>query len=628
MKPAHYLRSLLLPAVLPVLLSGCLPKLPDNPVDTGPFDADGDGVSASIDCDDEDAEVRAGDPWYLDADGDSYGDPDSPSVDVVCPGASGPDGYLPEGTDCDDTNGDVNPSAEELCNDRDDNCDGDTDQDAVDMTVWYQDLDGDGYGDPEASTPGCDQPSSYVDQAGDCEPELSAVNPDEQEDCTTAEDDDCDDDLNDVDALGCTTFYADEDRDGFGSEASRCLCSAVEPYDTTADSDCDDTTTDIGPDAVEDDRDGVDADCDGIVDENVVFALEEASAGTGVASPRALLAVDLDVDGRADLVAAGGSHLGIYWNRLPTYSFFNGEVMGWAGRYDAVAAARVDEDADLDTLAVSSAAPFLYDGSTNLVGYGDEITAGAEPAGIATGSCTGDDQIEVVAVTEYNHDDVTFWWNDGGGSWSSAGEAATGLGPTGIVGVPLDVDGMDFVVVNSDDDTISIVLTTLGACSSASDAISSTNVTALTWSGTGSIESIQEIVATDLDEDGDIDLAVTAAYDDGVYVFENTGTATSPSFVESSQIDLSAFGADANPAGLATGDFNGDGWVDIAVALSALGDVGLLMGNGVLGYDAAVTIATGGSPTDVAVADFDRDGYLDLVAGIEDTETQLWLRYR
>ena len=43
-----------------------------------------------------------------------------------------PDGYAPRAGDCDDSDDEVNPSAIEVCNDRDDDCDDDIDEEDID----------------------------------------------------------------------------------------------------------------------------------------------------------------------------------------------------------------------------------------------------------------------------------------------------------------------------------------------------------------------------------------------------------------------------------------------------------------------------------------------------------------
>ena len=71
-----------------------------------------------------------------------------------------------------------------------------------------------------------------------------------------------------------------------------------------------------------------------------------------------------------------------------------------------------------------------------------------------------------------------------------------------------------------------------------------------------------------------------------------------------------------NPDGIAAGDFNGDGKLDlIAVndaALSGAPSVSLLLGNGDGTFQPAITIPTSGFPLKVAVGDFNGDGKLDF----------------
>ena len=110
--------------------------------DTGePLDSDGDGTPDSEDCDPSDPEIHPGATevcdgadndcddlidedlavtLYPDADGDGYGD--GAAGALVCPGE---EGYVEDDTDCDDEDGEVNPGAEEVCDDEVDNdCDG------------------------------------------------------------------------------------------------------------------------------------------------------------------------------------------------------------------------------------------------------------------------------------------------------------------------------------------------------------------------------------------------------------------------------------------------------------------------------------------------------------------------
>ncbi len=139
-------------------------------------------------CDGETDEVSAVDArtWYLDVDLDSYGD--EKKLTVSC---EQPEGHVPASGDCDDENAAINPSATEICNDLDDNCDGVVDTDAVDAPTWYRDVDGDGYGEDGSDRVSCDPPDGYAALGGDCAVNDATINPGQLEVCDTI-DNDCD----------------------------------------------------------------------------------------------------------------------------------------------------------------------------------------------------------------------------------------------------------------------------------------------------------------------------------------------------------------------------------------------------------------------------------------------------
>ena len=83
------------------------------------------------------------DTWYYDLDGD--GDGNALNTILAC---TPPIGTVSNMDDCNDTNSNVYLGADEYCNGIDDDCDGELDESAVDMTSYYLDLDLDGHGDP------------------------------------------------------------------------------------------------------------------------------------------------------------------------------------------------------------------------------------------------------------------------------------------------------------------------------------------------------------------------------------------------------------------------------------------------------------------------------------------------
>ncbi len=211
-----------------------------------------DGVDN--DCDGSIDESDAVDPttWYRDADGDSYGD-----ASVGYRSCDAPSGYIADKTDCDDSNASINPGATEICNGEDDDCDGSTDEGLT--ATYYADDDEDGYGDPNQSAVTCDPDAGYVTDSTDCDDGDPDVNPGETEVCNEI-DDDCDGSIDE----GVTgTFYADVDGDSFGDASSSSEgCDPGDGY-VLDDTDCDDSAADVNPDAAEVPYDGIDNDCDG-----------------------------------------------------------------------------------------------------------------------------------------------------------------------------------------------------------------------------------------------------------------------------------------------------------------------------------------------------------------------------
>jgi hypothetical protein len=105
--------------------------------------------------------------YFQDADGD--GDGNQHVVTLRCnPPASG--GWVLTGTDCDDTNPAIHPGGAELCNGKDDNCEGHLDEGLSPQSTFFLDVDGDGFGQDERVVRACAAPSGYVKAGGDCAP--------------------------------------------------------------------------------------------------------------------------------------------------------------------------------------------------------------------------------------------------------------------------------------------------------------------------------------------------------------------------------------------------------------------------------------------------------------------------
>jgi hypothetical protein len=120
-------------------------------IDPSTVDQDADGYTADVDCDDSDADTYPDAPelcdnvdnncdgfvdedkfeMYLDADLDGFGDPAAAASDCKLL-----DGYVENSSDCNDADPDVHPSATEICDGVDNDCDtGTTEEGLVLRTV-------------------------------------------------------------------------------------------------------------------------------------------------------------------------------------------------------------------------------------------------------------------------------------------------------------------------------------------------------------------------------------------------------------------------------------------------------------------------------------------------------------
>jgi len=215
------------------------------------------------DCDGE-TDESCGGPWWLDADLDGFGNPD---VSLCAP--SPPYGYAENPEDCDDEDGSVYPGAEEVCDGRDNDCDGEADEGA--MLTWYLDQDHDGYGIADVSVLSCEWVEGYAGIAGDCDDADPLVNPGQEELCNGG-DDDCDGQADEPPVVdGSFALYRDADLDSWGGELWQ-FCEEplpIPPGFCTRGGDCDEADPDVNPDGVEV-CDGLDNDCDGQVDEGLL----------------------------------------------------------------------------------------------------------------------------------------------------------------------------------------------------------------------------------------------------------------------------------------------------------------------------------------------------------------------
>jgi adhesin/invasin len=280
--------------------------------------------------------------------------------------------------------------------------------------------------------------------------------------------------------------------------------------------------------------------------------------------PSAVALSDLDKDGRPDLVVAAASTNNLHIAR---------------GRGNG-------------TFATFTAVP-LGAGATN-------------PQGVATGDFNNDGRTDLVSANQ-NTNNATLLLDNGAGGYTSS-NWSTGTSPRAVAAADFDQDGkLDLVAANGTSNTVTVLY---GNGDGTFTAIPAVNV---------GVQPVS-VVAADFNSDGCPDVATANTSGGNVTALRANRNATTGACLRTFA-SLGNFTVGGGPRGLKVADFNGDNKLDLVVANSSNNSVSVLPGQGDGTFLGAVTTqATGATPEfrdprGLAVGDFNEDGKLDVATG-------------
>jgi hypothetical protein len=260
-----------------------------------------------------------------------------------------------------------------------------------------------------------------------------------------------------------------------------------------------------------------------------------------------------------------------------------------------------------------------------LLGNGDgtfrpktDYATGSTPIGVAAGDFNGDGKLDV-AVANFGANSVSVLLGNGDGTFRPKTDIALTTTPVSLTVGDLNGDGkLDLMVATEDlsNDYVNVLKGNGdGTFQAPSISISDSAPKGIALT----LEPFSTINTGDFNGDGKLDLVVVNNKDSrsqrsGLFYFGGSVSVMLGNGDGTLQAPrITAVGS--SPRTVAVGDFNGDGRPDIAVGNYISGNMSVFMNTGG-GNFSPTTIATGGAPLALAAGDFNGDGRSDLAVSL------------
>lgn len=239
---------------------------------------------------------------------------------------------------------------------------------------------------------------------------------------------------------------------------------------------------------------------------------------------------------------------------------------------------------------------------------GSPFPVGSSPNALAVGDFNEDGKPDL-AVPNAGDNNVTVLLGDGNGGFTKAPGSPflVGSGPSAVVVGDFNGDAkLDLGISNEVSNTVTILIGNGKGAFIAAHG-SPFKVGARKW-WLGGPSWPASLAVGDFNGDGKLDLAIAVVKDNIVIVLLGNGAG---GFAVAPRSPVSV---GSNPWSVAVGEFNGDGKPDLAITNAGDNNISVLLGNGMGGFTEALgsPFLVGKYPRSVTVSDFDGNGTPDL----------------